>query len=140
MISEATCTVCYYEGGVADGAMEVVGGDGGGRGRGGDVDDGGASPPVVIFVPDDVVAFDVRGFIVTGIPHIFDSVVLTGLSFDNGLLGLHIASFCCGVNVTFPTVTFPCVWFPWPCALPKVPNTVSIITAEASMVIAVKLL
>jgi hypothetical protein len=73
----------YYEGGVADGAMEVVGGDGG------DVDDGGASPPVVIFVPDDV-AFDVRGFIVTEIPHIFDSVVLTGVSFDNGLLGLQI--------------------------------------------------
>ena len=90
MISEDTCTVCYYEGGVADGAMEVVGG--------GDVDDGGASPPVVIFVPDNVVAFDVRGFIVTGIPHIFDSVVLTGLRFDNGLLGLHIASFCSGVN------------------------------------------
>jgi hypothetical protein len=92
MISEDTCTVCYYEGGVADGAMEVVGGGGG------DVDDGGASPPVVIFVPDDVVAFDVRGFIVTGIPQIFDSVVLTGLSFDDGLLGLHIASFCSGVN------------------------------------------
>jgi hypothetical protein len=109
--------------------MEVVGGVGGD-----DVDDGGASPPVVIFVPDDVVAFDVLGFIVTGIPHIFDSVVLTGLSFDNGLLGLHIASFCCGVNVTFPTVTFPCVWFPWPCALAKLPNTASIITAKASMV------
>jgi hypothetical protein len=107
MISEDTCTVPYYEGGVADGAMEV-----GGGGGGGDVDDGGASPPVVIFVPDDVVAFDVLGFSVTGIPHIFDSVVLTGLSFDAGLLGLHIASFCCGVNVTFPTVTFPCVWFP----------------------------
>jgi hypothetical protein len=112
MISEDTCTVGYYEGGVADGAMEVVGGGGGGGDV--DVDDGGASPPVVIFVPDDVVAFDGAGFIVTGIPHIFDSVVLTGLSFDNGLLGLHIASFCCGVNVTFPPVTFPCVWFPWP--------------------------
>jgi hypothetical protein len=112
MISEDTCTVGYYEGGVADGAMEVVGGGGGGGDV--DVDVGGASPPVVIFVPDDVVAFDGAGFIVTGIPHIFDSVVLTGLSFDNGLLGLHIASFCCGVNVTFPPVTFPCVWFPWP--------------------------
>jgi hypothetical protein len=95
--------VCYCEGGVAEGAIEVAGGDGG------DVDDGGASPPVVIFVPDDVLAFVVRGFIVTGIPHIFDSVVLTGLSFDAGLLGLHIASFCCGVKVTFP-----CVRFPWP--------------------------
>ena len=78
----------------ADGAMEVVGGGGGDV----VVDDGGVSPPVVIFVPDDVVAFDVLGFIVTGIPHIFDSVVLTGLSFDSGLLGLHIASFCSGVN------------------------------------------
>jgi hypothetical protein len=38
------------------------------------------------------------GFTVTGIPHILDSVVLTGLSFDVGLLGLHIASFCSGVN------------------------------------------
>ena len=33
-------------------------------------------------------------FIVTGIPHIFDSVILTTLSF--GLLGLHIAAFSCG--------------------------------------------
>jgi hypothetical protein len=85
------CTFCYYEEGVAEGAIEVVGG-------GDDVDDGGASPPVVIFVPDDVVAFDWCGFIVTGMPHIFDSVVLTGLSFADGLLGLHIASFCSGVN------------------------------------------
>jgi hypothetical protein len=77
--------------------MEVVGGGDG------DVDDGGASPPVVIFVPDEVV-FDRCGFTVTGIPHILDSVVLTGLSFDAGLLGLHIASFCVGVNdeVAFP--------------------------------------
>src|ERR671939_57691 len=99
----------YYEGGVAEGAIEVAGG-----GDGDVDDDSGVSPPVGIFVPDDVVAFDVRGFIVTGIPHIFDSVVLTGLSFDAGLLGLHIASFCCGVKVTFPAVIFPCVWFPWP--------------------------
>ena len=70
MIREDTCTVCYCDGGVADGGGDIV-------------DDGGASPPVVIFCPDDVVAFDVRGFIVTGIPHIFDSVVFTGLSFDN---------------------------------------------------------
>jgi hypothetical protein len=33
---------------------------------------------------------DKCGFTVTGIPHIFDSVVLTGLSFDDGLLGLHL--------------------------------------------------
>ena len=31
-----------------------------------------------------------------GIPHRFDSVVLTTLSF--GLLGSHIAAFCSGVN------------------------------------------
>jgi hypothetical protein len=41
-----------------------------------------------------------RGGTVIGIPHIFDSVVLTTLSL--GLLGLHIAAFCSGVNdVTF---------------------------------------
>jgi hypothetical protein len=33
---------------------------------------------------------------VGGIPHISDSVELTKLSF--GLLGLHIAAFCCAVN------------------------------------------
>jgi hypothetical protein len=38
------------------------------------------------------------GFTVLGIPHILDSVVLTGLSFDVGLLGSHIAVFCSGVN------------------------------------------
>jgi hypothetical protein len=73
MIREDTCTFCYYEGGVAEGAIEVVGG--------GD-DDGGACAPVVVFA-DDNVAFDGCGFIVTGIPQIFDSVVLTALSFDN---------------------------------------------------------
>ena len=35
---------------------------------------------------------------VTGIAHIFDSVVLTGLRFDSGLLGSQIAAFCSGVN------------------------------------------
>jgi hypothetical protein len=40
-------------------------------------------------IDDVVVAFD--GFTVTGIPHILDSVVLTGLSLGTGLLGLHIA-------------------------------------------------
>jgi hypothetical protein len=45
-----------------------------------------------------VVVFDIGGFTVFGIPQIFDSVVLTGLRFDDGLLGLHIASFCSGVN------------------------------------------
>ena len=37
--------------------------------------------------------FDFTDF---GIPHNFDSVELTKLSF--GLLVLHIADFCCGVN------------------------------------------
>ncbi len=76
----------FYEGGIAEGAIEDA--DGGG--------DGGPCAPVVTF-DDAVVAFD--GFSVTGIPHILDSVVLTGLSLDAGLLGLHIASFCAGVNV-----------------------------------------
>jgi hypothetical protein len=79
-----------YEGGVADGAMEVAGGGVSGDG-------GGACAPVVIF--DEVKC----GFTVFGIPHILDSVVLTGVSFADGLLGLHIASFCSGVNVlAFP--------------------------------------
>jgi hypothetical protein len=43
--------------------MEVAGGVGG--------DDGSACALVVVFV-DDIVAFDVLGFSVTGIPHIFD--------------------------------------------------------------------
>jgi hypothetical protein len=38
------------------------------------------------------------GFTVFGIPRIFDSIVLTGLSFDNGLLRSQIAAFCSGVN------------------------------------------
>jgi hypothetical protein len=83
-----SCSLFYYdEGGVADGAIEVAGGG-----------DEGVCASVVIFAADDVVVFDGCGFTVTGIPHIFDSVVLTGLSFDAGLLGLHIASFCAGVN------------------------------------------
>jgi hypothetical protein len=38
------------------------------------------------------------GCTVFGIPHILDSVVLTGLRFDDGLLGSHIAALCSGVN------------------------------------------
>jgi hypothetical protein len=46
--------------------------------------------------PVDVLADEtVCRFIVTAIPHIFDSVILTTLSF--GLLGSHIAAFCYGV-------------------------------------------
>jgi hypothetical protein len=74
---EGICRLFSSQGGAADGAIEVG---------------GGACAPVVIFDEDKC------GFTVFGIPQIFDSVVLTGLSFDAGLLGLHIASFCSGVN------------------------------------------
>ena len=52
---------------------------------------------LLLFSEDvDVLADEmVCRFIVTAIPHIFDSVILTTLSF--GLLGSHIAAFCCGV-------------------------------------------
>ena len=53
---------------------------------------------------------------VGGMPHIFDSVELTNLSF--GLLGSHIAAFCCGVNDDV-------ILFPWPWAIRKFPNSVS---------------
>src|SRR6187200_1183001 len=80
--------------GTADGAIGVV--------------DGGVSAPIVIFA---VVIFAVVIFaVVFGIPHNFDSVVFTKLSF--GLLGSHTAATCSGVNVTFPIVTFPLVRFP----------------------------
>lgn len=52
----------------------------------------------VVFAADDV-SFDISGFNVFGIPHIFDSVVLTGLSFDSGLLGSHIAAICSVDNI-----------------------------------------
>jgi hypothetical protein len=91
LVIEGICSLFfYYEGGVADGAIEVAGGDG----DGGDGD--GVAVPAVIFAAP--VIFDKCGFTVTGIPHILDSVVFTGLSFDAGLLGLHIASFCADVN------------------------------------------
>ncbi|MFL6400728.1 MAG: hypothetical protein ACJ72J_14270 [Nitrososphaeraceae archaeon] len=45
-----------------------------------------------------VIFADVVFVIVFGIPHILDSVVLTKSSFDNGLLGSHIAAFCSGVD------------------------------------------
>ena len=74
--------------------------------------------------------FDGCGFTVTGIPHILDSVVLTGLSLDDGLLGLHIASFCSGVNdVSFADVND--VSFAWPWAILKVPDPVSITIVAA---------
>jgi len=55
--------------------------------------------PVVVFAADGVVVFVGVG----GIPHIFDSVSFTNLSF-----GSHIAVFCCGINDGDVTL------FPWP--------------------------
>ena len=99
----------YSEGGLASGAIEVAGGGGGDDDAGGGLGatDGASAPVVVVFA--DVI-FDKCGFTVFGIPHILDSVVLTGLSFADGLLGLHIASFCSGVN----DVLFDDVSFAWP--------------------------
>jgi hypothetical protein len=51
----------------------------------------------VVFAAD--AAFDKSGFNVFGMPHIFDSVVLTGSSFDSGLLGSHIAAICSVDNI-----------------------------------------
>jgi hypothetical protein len=48
----------------------------------------------VLFAASSVVVF----VGVFGIPHILDSVVLTKSSFDDGLLGSHIAALCSGVN------------------------------------------
>jgi hypothetical protein len=90
-MSRLDVKISYCEGGTADGAMEVAAG-GGGEG------DTSCAFVVVFTAAEDDVAFDVCGFTVTGIPHILDSVVLTGLSLDAGLLGLHIASFCSGVK------------------------------------------
>jgi hypothetical protein len=90
-MSRLDVKISYCGGGTADGAMEVAGG-GGGEG------DTSCALVVVSAAADDDVAFDVGGFSVTGIPHILDSVVFTGLSFDAGLLGLHIASFRSGVK------------------------------------------
>ncbi len=91
-MSRLDVKISYCERGTADGAMEVAGGGGGGEG------DTSCALVVVAAAAADDVAFDVGGFSVTGIPHILDSVVFTGLSFDAGLLGLHIASFRSGVK------------------------------------------
>ena len=50
---------------------------------------GDASVPVVVSDVVPLVVFDISGFTVFGMPHIFHSVVLTGLRFYSGLLG-HI--------------------------------------------------
>ena len=115
---EGVCSLLYCEEGVVDGAIEVAGG-----GR------DGIAVPVVILVPD--VMFDGCAFTVTGMPHIFDSVVLTGLSFDAGLLGLHIASFCAGVNDE--------VAFTWAWADIILPNSGSISINEARVLTIVKM-
>jgi hypothetical protein len=91
-MSRLDVKISYCEGGTADGAREVAAGGGGDKG------DTSCAFVVVFTAAEDDVAFDVCGFTVTGIPHILDSVVLTGLSLDAGLLGLHIASFCSGVK------------------------------------------
>src|SRR5919199_1119533 len=54
---------------------------------------------LLLFVFAADVAFDKCGFNVFEISHIFDSVVLTGLSFDAGLLGSHIAAICSVDNI-----------------------------------------
>jgi hypothetical protein len=84
------------------------------------VDGGGASASVVVFA-DDAFAGDL---IVLGMPHISDSVEFTKLSF--GLLGSHIAAFCCGVNDD--------VIFDWPWATLNFPNSVNITIAAAMMI------
>jgi hypothetical protein len=91
---------------VSDGAIEVPG------------DDDGVSVPIVVvlFAASSVVVVFV---IVFGIPHIVDSVVLTKSSFDDGLLGSHIAAFCSGVNDD--VVLFTCPW-----AIPKFANPVNV--------------
>jgi hypothetical protein len=60
----------------------------------------GGDASVLVVVSDVVllVVFDISGFTVFGMPHIFHSVILTGLRFYSGLLGSHIAAFCSGVN------------------------------------------
>src|SRR5919198_6430069 len=77
---------------------------------------------VVVFAAGVVVVVVVIFVDVGGIPHIFDSVELTNLSF--GLLGLHIAAFCCGVSDNDDDVLL----LNWPWAIPKFPNSVIVIT------------
>ncbi len=82
------------EGGVIGFGDEGVGGVGDeGVGGVGDEGVGGVGDEGVGGVGVGVVTF----FIVFGIPHIFDSVVLTNLSF--GLLGSHIFDFSSGETV-----------------------------------------
>jgi hypothetical protein len=68
-------------------------------------------------------------FNVFGIPHIFDSVVLTGLSLEAGLSGLHISSFCSGVNDEDD------VSFAWPWAIPNFAKSANVVIIIASRII-----
>ena len=107
-------------------------------------DDGGSASVLVLVVvfaaADVVVIFDGCVF---GTPHVCDSVVLTDLSFDNGLLGSHIADFCSGVNVRFSSIDDDddVILFPWPWAIPKFPDSdnvdaiTTILTAKIIIII-----
>jgi hypothetical protein len=90
--------------------------------------------PVVVFAADDPFIVFVG---VVGIPHIFDSVELTNLSF--GLLGLHIAAFCCGVNDNDDDDV---LLLNWPWATPKFPNSVIDITNTilAAMIVVIDII
>ena len=59
---------------------------------------GDASVPVAVSGVAALLVIDICAFTVFGIPQIFDSVVLTGLRFDSGLLRSHIAGFCSCAN------------------------------------------
>ena len=59
---------------------------------------GDAFVPVAVSGVAALLIIDICAFTVFGMPQIFDSVVLTGLRFDSGLLRSHIAGFCSGVN------------------------------------------
>ena len=109
-------------------------------------DDGGSASVlvlVVVFAAADVVVVVIFDGCVFGIPHVCDSVVLTDLSFDNGLLGSHIADFCSGVNVRFPSIDDDddVILFPWPWAIPKFPDSdnvdaiTTILTAKIIIII-----
>src|SRR5919197_5490953 len=91
---------------------------------------------VVVFAAADVVVVVI--FVgVGGIPHIFDSVELTNLSF--GLLGLHIAAFCCDVNDDNDDDV---LLLNWPWATSKFPNSVIDITNTilAAMIVVIDII
>ena len=87
----------------------------------------GAIPSDVVFSKVVVVTFEGCVF---GIPHIFDSVVLTYLSIDNRLLGSHIAALCSGVIVYDDVILLS----PWPWAIPTLPNPVNVDVITAILI------